>query len=184
MSIRIKSGRCLRARSSASMPLRVPSVPYPCASSRSWKSFMLSSLSSTIRPCLAIRVSFAWQAARVLAAVGDGRVATPHRSRAPACWKSTRFWERTPAAARTMADVPRGSNSMQTSGDLLRKRKQMAPRKPPALDREYAESLAVQALTYLAAEPERLGRFIALSGLGPEDIRIAAGEPGFLAGVL
>jgi len=60
----------------------------------------------------------------------------------------------------------------------------MAPRKPPALDREYAESLAVQALTYLAAEPERLGRFLALSGLGPEDIRIAAGEPGFLAGVL
>jgi Protein of unknown function (DUF3572) len=50
--------------------------------------------------------------------------------------------------------------------------------------REAAESLAIQALTYLAGEPERLGRFLALSGLGPEQVRLAAGEPGFLAGVL
>jgi len=60
----------------------------------------------------------------------------------------------------------------------------MAIRKRDPLDREAAESLAVQALTYLAEEPERLGRFLALSGLGPDEIRIAAGEPGFLAGVL
>ena len=51
-------------------------------------------------------------------------------------------------------------------------------------DREAAESLAIQALTYLAGEPERLGRFLALSGLGPEQVRLAATEPGFLAGVL
>ena len=51
-------------------------------------------------------------------------------------------------------------------------------------DREAAESLAIQALAYLAGEPERLGRFLALSGLGPEQIRLAATEPGFLAGVL
>ena len=29
-------------------------------------------------------------------------------------------------------------------------------------DREAAESLAIQALTYLAGEPDRLGRFLAL----------------------
>ena len=50
--------------------------------------------------------------------------------------------------------------------------------------REAAEALAVQALNFLATEPERLGRFLALSGLGPESIRAAAAESGFLAGVL
>jgi hypothetical protein len=53
-----------------------------------------------------------------------------------------------------------------------------------SVDREAAESLAVQALTYLADEPERLGRFVALSGLPPDQIRLAASEPDFLAGVL
>jgi hypothetical protein len=50
--------------------------------------------------------------------------------------------------------------------------------------REDAESLAVQALTYLAGDPDRLGRFLAVSGLGADQVRLAAGEPGFLAGVL
>jgi hypothetical protein len=44
--------------------------------------------------------------------------------------------------------------------------------------------LAIQALSFIAAEPERLGRFLAISGIGPADIRAAAREPGFLAGVL
>ena len=51
-------------------------------------------------------------------------------------------------------------------------------------DRNAAESLAIQALSYLAREPERLGRFLALSGLGPDQVRLAAAQPGFLAGVL
>jgi hypothetical protein len=50
--------------------------------------------------------------------------------------------------------------------------------------RAAAESLAIQALTYLAGEPERLGRFLTLTGIGPEGIRAAASSPGFLAGVL
>jgi len=50
--------------------------------------------------------------------------------------------------------------------------------------REAAEALAIQALNFLATEPERLGRFLALSGLGPESIRAAAAESGFLANVL
>jgi hypothetical protein len=50
--------------------------------------------------------------------------------------------------------------------------------------REAARALAVQALAFLAAEPERLGRFLTMTGIGPADLRAAAGEPDFLAGVL
>ena len=56
--------------------------------------------------------------------------------------------------------------------------------KAPNRTREVAESVAIQALNFLATEPARLGRFLALSGLGPESIRSAAAQPGFLAGVL
>ncbi len=49
---------------------------------------------------------------------------------------------------------------------------------------EAAEALAIQALSFLAAEPERLGRFMVLSGLSPENLRSAASSPGFLAAVL
>jgi uncharacterized protein DUF3572 len=47
-----------------------------------------------------------------------------------------------------------------------------------------AEALAIQALSFIAADPERLGRFLAATGIGPGDIRAAAREPLFLAGVL
>jgi hypothetical protein len=50
--------------------------------------------------------------------------------------------------------------------------------------RKDGEELAVAALGYLAAEPDRLDRFLALSGLGPHNLRAAAGDPGFLAAVL
>ena len=52
------------------------------------------------------------------------------------------------------------------------------------LSREAAENVAIQALTYLASEPERLSRFLALSGLDHDSIRAASSEPGFLGGVL
>ena len=52
------------------------------------------------------------------------------------------------------------------------------------ITREAAEAVGVQALAYLADDPERLGRFLALSGLGPETIRAAAHDASFLAGVL
>lgn len=47
-----------------------------------------------------------------------------------------------------------------------------------------ASEIAVNALVFLAADEERLGRFLALSGIDPQTIRLAAREPGFLAGVL
>ena len=53
-----------------------------------------------------------------------------------------------------------------------------------ALTREQAEGLAIQALTFIAGDGERLGRFLAVTGIGPAEIRSTAREPGFLAGVL
>jgi hypothetical protein len=50
--------------------------------------------------------------------------------------------------------------------------------------KEAAGALAVAALSFLAAEAERLERFLALTGLGPQSLRAAAREPGFLLGVL
>jgi hypothetical protein len=47
-----------------------------------------------------------------------------------------------------------------------------------------ATGLAIAALSFIASEPERLGRFLALTGIGPESIRAAASEPDFLLGVL
>ena len=49
---------------------------------------------------------------------------------------------------------------------------------------QVAETLAIQALSFLAQEPARLGRFLAESGLGPETIRSAAKDPSFLVAVL
>jgi len=64
----------------------------------------------------------------------------------------------------------------------------MAPprsRKPdPKQVQDAATALAISALSFIASDPERLGRFLALSGIGPESIRSAAREPGFLLGVL
>jgi len=54
----------------------------------------------------------------------------------------------------------------------------------PSLTQEAAEGLAVQALTFIAGDGERLGRFLAITGIGPAQIRAAAQEPGFLIGVL
>lgn len=46
------------------------------------------------------------------------------------------------------------------------------------------DALGVAALTFLAADEERLHDFIAASGVGPGDLRAAASDPGFLRGVL
>ena len=57
-------------------------------------------------------------------------------------------------------------------------------KKPVHNPREVAEIVAVQALSFIAGEPERLGLFLAESGLGPETLRTAAKEPQFLRAVL
>jgi hypothetical protein len=53
-----------------------------------------------------------------------------------------------------------------------------------SMPKEAAEALAIQALTFIAAGPERLGRFLAMTGIGPAEIRAASREPGFMLGVL
>ncbi|MER8654336.1 MULTISPECIES: DUF3572 domain-containing protein [unclassified Mesorhizobium] len=50
--------------------------------------------------------------------------------------------------------------------------------------REEAETIAVKALGFVAADPELLPRFLAITGIEASAIRRAAAEPGFLAGVL
>ena len=50
--------------------------------------------------------------------------------------------------------------------------------------REVAEIVAVQALGFIAGEPERLGLFLAESGIGPDTLRSSAADPRFLAHVL
>ncbi len=52
------------------------------------------------------------------------------------------------------------------------------------MNRELAETVAIQALGFIAEEPERLDRFLRLTGIGPESLRDAAREPNFLLGVL
>jgi hypothetical protein len=47
-----------------------------------------------------------------------------------------------------------------------------------------AAAIATQALAYIAGDGARLGRFIAESGLGPENLRKAARDPSFLPAVL
>ena len=49
---------------------------------------------------------------------------------------------------------------------------------------EGAEALAIQALAFIASDPELLPRFLAITGIEATSIRDAAREPGFLAGVL
>ena len=47
-----------------------------------------------------------------------------------------------------------------------------------------AEALALQALAFLASEPERIEPFLSATGLNPANLRQSAGEPGFLTAVL
>ena len=57
-------------------------------------------------------------------------------------------------------------------------------KKPVKNPREVAEIVAVQALSFIAGDPERLGLFLAETGIGPETLRNAAADPRFLASVL
>ncbi|RCS21980.1 DUF3572 family protein [Phyllobacterium salinisoli] len=49
---------------------------------------------------------------------------------------------------------------------------------------DQAQTMAVKALAFLAQDDELLPRFLSLTGIQANDIRTAAREPGFLAGVL
>lgn len=49
---------------------------------------------------------------------------------------------------------------------------------------EAAETLALQALGWILADPERLSAFLAASGAGPADLARGARDPAFLGAVI
>ena len=53
-----------------------------------------------------------------------------------------------------------------------------------ATAQEAAETVAIQALGHIAADPQRIGRFLAETGLGPQTLRASASDPKFMAAVL
>jgi hypothetical protein len=57
-------------------------------------------------------------------------------------------------------------------------------KKPVQNPREVAEIVAIQALNFIAGDPERLGLFLAETGIGPDTLRKSAANPRFLASVL
>jgi len=52
------------------------------------------------------------------------------------------------------------------------------------IDQGSAEQIAINALAFIAGDPELLRRFLAITGIEAANIRASAREPGFLAGVL
>ena len=54
----------------------------------------------------------------------------------------------------------------------------------PRISPEKAGEIAITGLSWLAAEPERLDRFLALTGIDHGSIRQSAAQPGFLGAVL
>ncbi len=55
---------------------------------------------------------------------------------------------------------------------------------PSSRSREAAETLAIQALAFIAEDPDRLAAFLGATGLTPDGVRGSAQQPHFLAGVL
>ena len=56
--------------------------------------------------------------------------------------------------------------------------------RPAAMDEARAQAMAIEALGFLGGSPERLTRFLEVSGLSPETLRAAARSPGFFAGLM
>ncbi|MCF6273133.1 MAG: DUF3572 domain-containing protein [Rhodobacteraceae bacterium] len=52
------------------------------------------------------------------------------------------------------------------------------------MEKQQAEILAIQALSWLAADEEILGQFLNTTGAAPGDLRARAAEPEFLGFVL
>ena len=57
-------------------------------------------------------------------------------------------------------------------------------KRPSSAARKTAEMLAIQALSFIAEEPERLNGLLSATGLTLSRLRESANQPDFLAGVL
>ena len=60
----------------------------------------------------------------------------------------------------------------------------MKPRKDAPASREDADTLALQGLTFIAADPQRLVRFLSLTGLTPQDLKQWGQDPTLAIAVL
>ena len=58
------------------------------------------------------------------------------------------------------------------------------PPKPPSLNRDAAEALALQAVAIVVADDDLLPRFLAVTGSGADDLRQRIRDPDFLGAVL
>lgn len=56
--------------------------------------------------------------------------------------------------------------------------------RPEPMGRPQAEALALRALAWMAGDADLIGRFLATTGAGPDDLRVRAAEPEFLGFVL
>ena len=56
--------------------------------------------------------------------------------------------------------------------------------KQPIYTQQSAETLALQAIAFLAGDDDRLQRFIATCGLSPQDLTQAVGDSAALGGIL
>ena len=54
----------------------------------------------------------------------------------------------------------------------------------PTLTQEDAETIGIQAIGFLAEQPELLRRFLALAGIDVPELRARAGDPALLGAVL
>ena len=54
----------------------------------------------------------------------------------------------------------------------------------PKPNQDAARAVAIMALAFLAADDDRLGRFMAWTGLGADEVRAAPSDPALLGGVL
>jgi len=52
------------------------------------------------------------------------------------------------------------------------------------MNQDAAETIALQALGYIASDPEALEGLMASTGISPDSLKTAATEPGILVGVL
>ncbi len=57
-------------------------------------------------------------------------------------------------------------------------------RTPKSLNTDEAAAIALRGLAWLAGDADRLGRFLALTGLGPANLRAGANDPVVLTAVL
>ncbi len=52
------------------------------------------------------------------------------------------------------------------------------------MNQDAAQTVAIMALSFLAEDADRLGRFMGWTGLGIDEVRAAASDPALLGGVL